>query len=77
VYKLSIGAACGLSWPFNRIVIQVLDDSTDPTVKVRFSLSAAIRPVCSSCTGGRQHFIHVERARVKMAMDVHYSRARG
>lgn len=35
VYQLSIGAACGLSWPSDRIVIQVLDDSTDPTIKVR------------------------------------------
>uniref|UniRef100_A0A7N0U7J9 glucomannan 4-beta-mannosyltransferase n=1 Tax=Kalanchoe fedtschenkoi TaxID=63787 RepID=A0A7N0U7J9_KALFE len=33
VYKLSIGAACGLSWPADRLVIQVLDDSTDPVVK--------------------------------------------
>nr|KAJ0222369.1 hypothetical protein LSAT_V11C200058260 [Lactuca sativa] len=33
VYQLSIGAVCGLSWPSNRIVIQVLDDSTDPLVK--------------------------------------------
>ncbi|CAI9263007.1 unnamed protein product [Lactuca saligna] len=33
VYQLSIGAACGLSWPSDRIVIQVLDDSTDPVVK--------------------------------------------
>ncbi|GKC66542.1 hypothetical protein Tco_1099140 [Tanacetum coccineum] len=35
VYELSIGAACGLSWPADRIVIQVLDDSTDPIIKVR------------------------------------------
>ncbi|RWW18541.1 hypothetical protein GW17_00017465 [Ensete ventricosum] len=34
VYKLSIGAACGLSWPMDRIIIQVLDDSTDPEIKV-------------------------------------------
>ncbi|KAB2606587.1 glucomannan 4-beta-mannosyltransferase 2-like [Pyrus ussuriensis x Pyrus communis] len=34
VYKVSIGAACGLSWPSDRLVIQVLDDSTDPTIKV-------------------------------------------
>lgn len=34
VYKISIGAACGLSWPSDRLVIQVLDDSTDPTIKV-------------------------------------------
>ncbi|THU60136.1 hypothetical protein C4D60_Mb07t09440 [Musa balbisiana] len=33
VYKLSIGAACGLLWPSDRIIIQVLDDSTDPEIK--------------------------------------------
>jgi hypothetical protein len=35
VYKLSIGAACELEWPSERFMIQVLDDSTDPVVKVR------------------------------------------
>ncbi|KAK3150599.1 hypothetical protein QOZ80_3AG0235270 [Eleusine coracana subsp. coracana] len=33
VYKLSIGAACALTWPPDRIIIQVLDDSTDPLIK--------------------------------------------
>ncbi|KAL9262003.1 Glucomannan 4-beta-mannosyltransferase 9-like protein, partial [Drosera capensis] len=33
VYQLSIGAACGLSWPSDRLIIQVLDDSTDPIIK--------------------------------------------
>ncbi|KAL8159727.1 hypothetical protein V2J09_001264 [Rumex salicifolius] len=33
VYQLSIGAACGLSWPSDRIIIQILDDSTDPLIK--------------------------------------------
>ncbi|OEL20397.1 putative mannan synthase 9 [Dichanthelium oligosanthes] len=33
VYQLSIGAACGLSWPADRIIVQVLDDSTDPVIK--------------------------------------------
>ncbi|MCL7037770.1 hypothetical protein MKW94_001215 [Papaver nudicaule] len=33
VYQLSIGAACALSWPSDRIIIQVLDDSTDPVIK--------------------------------------------
>ncbi|KAL8481996.1 hypothetical protein ACS0TY_028227 [Phlomoides rotata] len=33
VYKISIGAACNLSWPSDRLVIQVLDDSTDYSVK--------------------------------------------
>lgn len=36
VYKLSIGAACGLEWPPDRIIIQVLDDSTDPIIKVGY-----------------------------------------
>jgi beta-mannan synthase len=35
VYGVSIGAACGLSWPADRIIVQVLDDSTDPVIKVR------------------------------------------
>ncbi|CAN6293627.1 unnamed protein product [Urochloa humidicola] len=33
VYKLSISAACALTWPPDRIIIQVLDDSTDPIIK--------------------------------------------
>ena len=41
VYQLSIGAACGLSWPSDRIVIQVLDDSTDPVIKVKFNSHAS------------------------------------
>jgi hypothetical protein len=34
VYKLSIGAVCELKWPKDRIIVQVLDDSTDPYTKV-------------------------------------------
>ncbi|PKA50713.1 putative mannan synthase 11 [Apostasia shenzhenica] len=33
VYRLSIGAACNLDWPADRMMIQVLDDSTDTVVK--------------------------------------------
>ncbi|MQM18967.1 hypothetical protein Taro_051967 [Colocasia esculenta] len=33
VYQLSIGAACQLSWPRDRFIIQVLDDSTDVSIK--------------------------------------------
>ncbi|OVA18010.1 hypothetical protein BVC80_1835g416 [Macleaya cordata] len=33
VYKLSIGAACGLSWPSDRIIVQVLDDSTNAVLR--------------------------------------------
>lgn len=33
VYKQSISAACQIDWPKNRILIQVLDDSSDETVQ--------------------------------------------
>ncbi|KAJ4969873.1 hypothetical protein NE237_002972 [Protea cynaroides] len=33
VYQLSIGAACGLSWPSNRLIVQVLDDSTNEVTR--------------------------------------------
>ncbi|EEE67643.1 hypothetical protein OsJ_25231 [Oryza sativa Japonica Group] len=33
VYKLSIGAACELKWPKDKLIVQVLDDSTDPFIK--------------------------------------------
>ncbi|KAF3553608.1 hypothetical protein F2Q69_00017385 [Brassica cretica] len=33
VCEQSIAAACRISWPSNRIIIQVLDDSTDPASK--------------------------------------------
>ncbi|XP_019444313.1 PREDICTED: mannan synthase 1 [Lupinus angustifolius] len=33
VYKLSIGAVCGLSWPSDRFIVQVLDDSTNPILR--------------------------------------------
>ncbi|KAK6231652.1 hypothetical protein SCA6_001725 [Theobroma cacao] len=33
VYKLSIGAACGLSWPSPRLIVQVLDVSTNEVLR--------------------------------------------
>ncbi|XP_073002836.1 probable glucomannan 4-beta-mannosyltransferase 6 [Typha latifolia] len=33
VYELSIGAACNLTWPVDRLIVQVLDDSTNPVIK--------------------------------------------
>ncbi|KAI3461332.1 hypothetical protein Pfo_017995 [Paulownia fortunei] len=33
VYRISIGAACNLSWPADRLVIQVLDDSKDLVIR--------------------------------------------
>lgn len=45
VYKISIGAACNLSWPSDRLVIQVLDDSTDYVIKVVFLSSILYSPI--------------------------------
>ncbi|XP_051196694.2 probable glucomannan 4-beta-mannosyltransferase 6 [Lolium perenne] len=33
VYHLSIGAACRLTWPADRLTVQILDDSTDDEIK--------------------------------------------
>lgn len=33
VYQLSIEAACRLTWPVDRLIVQVLDDSTDSVIK--------------------------------------------
>ncbi|XP_055812124.1 glucomannan 4-beta-mannosyltransferase 1-like [Solanum dulcamara] len=38
VYKLSIGAVCGLSWPSDRLVVQVLDDSTNEVLRTLVDL---------------------------------------
>ncbi|KAJ6744542.1 hypothetical protein OIU79_030809 [Salix purpurea] len=40
VYQLSIGAACSLSWPSDRVIIQVFDGSTDPTIKYMVELES-------------------------------------
>lgn len=57
VYQLSIGSACGLSWPSDRIIIQVLDDSTDPVIKVCSSPigGESVRRFSSDDRDGRQH----------------------
>ncbi|XP_042437655.1 probable glucomannan 4-beta-mannosyltransferase 11 [Zingiber officinale] len=33
VYEISIGAVCTLAWPNDKLIIQVLDDSTDITIR--------------------------------------------
>ncbi|KAL4592149.1 hypothetical protein LXL04_005135 [Taraxacum kok-saghyz] len=33
VYKLSIGAVCSLKWPSDRLIVQVLDDSTNEVLR--------------------------------------------
>ncbi|KAL2533643.1 Glucomannan 4-beta-mannosyltransferase 9 [Abeliophyllum distichum] len=38
VYKLSIGAVCGLSWPSDRLIVQVLDDSTNEALRAMVEL---------------------------------------
>jgi beta-mannan synthase len=39
VYQLSIGAACRLTWPADRLIVQVLDDSTDAAIKVTYTVA--------------------------------------
>ncbi|XP_047307415.1 probable xyloglucan glycosyltransferase 12 [Impatiens glandulifera] len=34
VYQQSIGAACNLDWPKSKLLIQILDDSDDPTAQL-------------------------------------------
>ncbi|XP_010450208.1 PREDICTED: probable mannan synthase 15 isoform X2 [Camelina sativa] len=41
VFELSIGAACRLIWPSDRLIIQILDDSTDPTIMELVSMECA------------------------------------
>ncbi|KAE9465473.1 hypothetical protein C3L33_02627, partial [Rhododendron williamsianum] len=38
VYKLSIGSACALSWPSDRLIVQVLDDSTNKVLRALVEL---------------------------------------
>jgi hypothetical protein len=52
VYQLSIGAACGLSWPSDRLVVQVLDDSTDPVIKVITSTTNPIEIITTNNDAG-------------------------
>ncbi|KAI5002101.1 hypothetical protein ZWY2020_026751 [Hordeum vulgare] len=46
VYQLSIGAACRLTWPAERLIVQVLDDSTDAAIK------ELVREECSRWASG-------------------------
>ncbi|CAG7906075.1 unnamed protein product [Brassica rapa] len=41
VFELSIGAACRLMWPSDRLIVQVLDDSTDPDIMELISTECA------------------------------------
>ncbi|KAL0344659.1 UNVERIFIED_CONTAM: Glucomannan 4-beta-mannosyltransferase 1 [Sesamum radiatum] len=46
VYKLSIGAVCGLSWPSDRLIVQVLDDSTNEVLRVFFLIQSNLSFDC-------------------------------
>lgn len=59
VYQLSIGAACGLSWPSDRIIIQVLDDSTDPAIKVLVSILSHFKHDLDTCLKLIMYLHHV------------------
>ncbi|KAJ0232250.1 glucomannan 4-beta-mannosyltransferase 15 [Hirschfeldia incana] len=41
VFELSIGAACRLMWPLDRLIIQVLDDSTNPDIMELINMECA------------------------------------
>ncbi|KAG8057824.1 hypothetical protein GUJ93_ZPchr0002g23081 [Zizania palustris] len=41
VYRLSIGAACGMTWPSDKLLIQVLDDSTEPAIREMVELECS------------------------------------
>ncbi|KAJ4904446.1 putative mannan synthase 15 [Raphanus sativus] len=41
VFELSIGAACRLMWPSDRLIVQVLDDSTDPDIMELINMECA------------------------------------
>ncbi|XLR15101.1 hypothetical protein S83_043039 [Arachis hypogaea] len=56
VYKVSIGAACNLSWPADCLLIQVLDDSTEPAIKafrLVLQLGYLLMTVCHSNSKGQ------------------------
>ncbi|KAK9072801.1 hypothetical protein SSX86_009238 [Deinandra increscens subsp. villosa] len=38
VYKLSIGSVCSLTWPSDRLIVQVLDDSTNEVLRTLVEL---------------------------------------
>ncbi|CAN8313104.1 unnamed protein product [Cochlearia groenlandica] len=41
VLQLSIGAVCRLTWPLDRLIVQVLDDSTNETIKELVNMECA------------------------------------
>ncbi|KAF7004556.1 hypothetical protein CFC21_019768 [Triticum aestivum] len=56
VYRLSIGAACGLWWPADKLVIQVLDDSTDAGIR------AMVEAECRRWAGKGVHIRYENRS---------------
>ncbi|KAL0426425.1 UNVERIFIED_CONTAM: Glucomannan 4-beta-mannosyltransferase 1 [Sesamum latifolium] len=60
VYKLSIGAVCGLSWPSDRLIVQVLDDSTNEVLR-----SMTLEKLCAGLGGIRVPKMDRERVNVK------------
>ena len=56
VNNLSIGAACALEWPAERVVIQVLDDSTDAGIR------ALVEAECRRWAGKGVHIRYENRS---------------
>ncbi|XP_039145275.1 glucomannan 4-beta-mannosyltransferase 1-like isoform X2 [Dioscorea cayenensis subsp. rotundata] len=60
VYKLSIEAVCGLAWPPDRFIIQLLDDSTDQLLRkfiVSFNLAEELVGIRRALIRSGQLFI--------------------
>ncbi|KAJ6693019.1 hypothetical protein OIU79_014704 [Salix purpurea] len=82
VYKLSIGAASNLSWPADRLVIQVLDDSTDPAIKpepdyLRRAIPYLIHNPDIALVQGRWRFVNANECLLtrmqEMSLDYHFT----
>ncbi|CAL9091745.1 unnamed protein product [Musa acuminata var. zebrina] len=76
VYKLSVGAVCSLSWPPDRLIIQVLDDSTDLAIRemVRSECEKWIRKGITVHYISRDNRNGYKAGAMKEAMEIDYVR---
>ncbi|XP_035821918.1 glucomannan 4-beta-mannosyltransferase 1-like isoform X2 [Zea mays] len=76
VYRLSIGAACGMSWPSERLVIQVLDDSTNPAIRELVEVECArwARKGVRICYENRSNRNGYKAGAMREGLKKHYAR---
>ncbi|XP_064954039.1 probable glucomannan 4-beta-mannosyltransferase 11 [Musa acuminata AAA Group] len=76
VYQMSIGAVCTLEWPYDRLIIQVLDDSTDLTIR------ELVQEECEKWSKKQRNIHYISRdnrngykaGALKEAMDLDYAK---